>query len=157
MSYCTITDVTSLVPQFPFTSQTTPTQAQVQQFIIDISTIIDATLGNMGYLVPVPLTATKSQIILSRMCSSGALGLALQVRVTAVSPDQLITNIFSSLAQTQLRRMSTPWRHRVVLLYPCWQLCTVTVTLFVHHFLVQTSFFDRHFFVLYIINPLTIP
>lgn len=92
-SYCTISDVNALVPQSPFTSTTVPTQAQVEQFIVDISTIIDATLGNLGYTVPIPVaSAPQTKIILTRLTASGALGLALQVRLTAVSPDSALTN-----------------------------------------------------------------
>jgi len=91
--YCTISDVNNLIPQFPFTSTTTPTQTQVAGFITDVSTIINASIANLGYVVPVPVnTAPLSAIILRRMTSSGALGMALQVRITAVAPDQTIGN-----------------------------------------------------------------
>lgn len=93
MAYANISDVNVLVPQSPFTATTTPTQAMVEQFLIDISAIIDASLGNLGYTVPVPVaSAPQSKIILTRLCSSGALGMALQVRLTAIAPDQALVN-----------------------------------------------------------------
>ncbi len=93
MPYCTISNVNDLVPQSPFTASTTPTQTQVEGFILDISTIIDASIKNLGYVVPVNVVASPlSGIILRRMTSAGALGIALQVRLTAVAPDASIQN-----------------------------------------------------------------
>lgn len=91
MAYCTISDINNLVPQQPFTAVTTPTQSQVEGFIVDIQAIVDACLGNLGYVTPV-VSGANSLIILRRMVSSGALGIALQVRLTSVAPDASITN-----------------------------------------------------------------
>lgn len=93
MGYCTISDVNNLVPQQPFTATTTPTQAQVEGFILDVSTIIDSCLPNLGYVTPVNTTiAPQSLILLRRMVSAGALGIALQVRLTSIAPDASIQN-----------------------------------------------------------------
>lgn len=87
-NYATITDVNALIAQVPFTAQSTPTQAQVDQFLTDVTTMINATLGNMGYTVPVDVvTYPLSGIILKRLCSAGAAGLALQVRQSSVAAD----------------------------------------------------------------------
>ena len=88
-SYCTISDVNGLVPQSPFTNTTTPTQAQVEGYIINVSNRIDATLTNLGYVTPV-VTGTQSLLLLKEAASWGALGLAMQSRVTAIAPDQAV-------------------------------------------------------------------
>lgn len=89
MSYCTISDINALVPQSPFTSQTVPTQAQVEAFASSVSTRMDATLRNLGYTTPV-VTGTASLILLKEACAWGTLGLASQARLTAVAPDMAV-------------------------------------------------------------------
>lgn len=89
MSYCSITDVNNLVPQSPFTPTTTPTQAQVEALITQVSLRTDATLFNIGYITPV-VTGVKALSLLREAISWGALGLAMQTRVTAIAPDQAV-------------------------------------------------------------------
>jgi hypothetical protein len=88
-SYCTITDVNMLVPQSPFTSTTTPTQAQVEAFITAVSNRTDATLTNIGYVTPV-VSGAAALLLLKEAVAWGALGLAMQSRITAVAPDQAV-------------------------------------------------------------------
>lgn len=88
-SYCTITDVNSLVPQSPFTPTTTPTQAQVEVLIAQVSLRTDATLINIGYVTPV-LTGPIALSLLREAVAWGALGLAMQTRITAIAPDQAV-------------------------------------------------------------------
>lgn len=91
MAYATISDVNALVPQVPFTAQSTPSQAMVEQFLTDITTILNASLGNLGYTVPVNVVASPlSGILLKRICSWGAAGLALQVRQSSVQSDDAV-------------------------------------------------------------------
>lgn len=84
--YCAIGDVNDLVPQQPFTPDSVPTDAQVSQFITDITQELDATLKGLGYSVPV----TVGDIALNqlkRACAWGALGIAQDARMTAVYRD----------------------------------------------------------------------
>ena len=105
MAYCSIADINALTPQSPFTANSTPTQAQVEQFITEIEAILNACLTNLGYTVPV-VTGAQSLIILKRMAASGALGMALQVRQTAVAPDQAIQmNIWTARYEKWLSQL----------------------------------------------------
>src|SRR4051812_2701295 len=88
-SYCTITDVNNLVPQSPFTATTTPTQTQVETYITQVSSRTDATLSNIGYVTPVT-TGTAALALLREAVAWGALGLAMQSRITAIAPDQAV-------------------------------------------------------------------
>jgi hypothetical protein len=53
MAYCTITDVRGLNPKRTYSTTTTPTQAQVEQYITDIAAEIDNAIQSQGYTVPV--------------------------------------------------------------------------------------------------------
>jgi hypothetical protein len=88
-NYCSITDVNNLVPQSPFTPTTTPTQAQVEGFITQLSRRTDACLFNIGYVVPVT-TGVQALALLKEAIAWGALGLAQQSRITAIAPDQAV-------------------------------------------------------------------
>lgn len=88
-NYATITDVNALCGQSPFTASSVPNQTQVEQFLTDITNFMNASIANLGYYVPVDVVAAPlSGVLLKRICSAGALGLALQVRMTSVSPEQ---------------------------------------------------------------------
>lgn len=87
--YCTITDVNSYVPQSLFTSTTTPTQAQVNAYIDQIANQIDMSLTNLGYVTPV-ISGDKALKELRKANAWGALGLAMQSRITAIAPDQAV-------------------------------------------------------------------
>lgn len=106
-NYATISDVNGLTGQSPFTSSSTPTQAQVEQFLTDITTFVNASLANMGYAVPVDVvTYPLSGIILKRLCSAGATGLALQARMTAVAPDQAVQdNVWTKRYDLWLKKL----------------------------------------------------
>lgn len=89
MAYCTINDVNGLVPQQPFTANTIPNQATVEEFIGDITDEINATLRNIGYVVPV--TGGAEALRLLRNANKwGALGLAQDARMTAVLRDEQV-------------------------------------------------------------------
>jgi hypothetical protein len=81
--YCTIDDVNALVPQAPFTTTSRPTIAQVEGVIEQVADRIDATIGNVGYTVPV-VTGARALTLLSEACAWGALGMAQTIRGTAV-------------------------------------------------------------------------
>lgn len=87
--YCTITDVNSYVPQSPFTSTTTPSQAQVTAYVAQVANQLDLTLANLGYTTPVVL-GTMALVELRKANAWGALGLAQQSRITAIAPDQAV-------------------------------------------------------------------
>lgn len=88
-NYCTITDVNNIVPQSPFTATTTPTQAQVETLITQVSLRTDAMLVNLGYITPV-VQGVQSLALLREAVAWGALGLAMQTRITAIAPDQAV-------------------------------------------------------------------
>lgn len=83
MPYCALDDVNALVPQVPYTATSKPSAEAVVGFIEQVSTRMDATLGNLGYRVPV-VSGDQSLALLREACAWGALGLAEQVRNTAV-------------------------------------------------------------------------
>lgn len=80
--YCTVNDVNKLVPQAPFSNASKPRDVDVQEFIESTAKRMDAWLGNRGYTVPI--TGTNSVAMAREACAWGALGLAQQVRDTAV-------------------------------------------------------------------------
>jgi hypothetical protein len=57
MAYCTITDVRGLNPKRTYNATTTPTEAQVGQYITDIAAEIDSIIQAQGYTVPVTAPA----------------------------------------------------------------------------------------------------
>jgi len=85
-SYATVDDVNRLTPQNPFTPTTTPSFAQVEQYIAQVSTRMDACLDNIGYVTPVT-GGPKALAQLKEACAWGACGLAQQARIASVSPD----------------------------------------------------------------------
>lgn len=107
-AYCTITDVNTLVPQSPFTPTTTPTQAQVEIFITQVSARVDATLTNIGYVTPV-VTGTSALSLLKEAVAWGALGLAQQSRITAISPDQAVgLSVWTKMHNDWIKALSDP-------------------------------------------------
>jgi hypothetical protein len=89
--YCLLADVNQLVPQQPFGPATVPTDTDVEQFILDIGAEMNATLGNMGYLVPVDATASPLAFAECVKANKwGALGIAQDARMTAVLRDDMV-------------------------------------------------------------------
>lgn len=82
--YCLIADVNTLVPQAPFTTTSRPTIAQVEAVIEQVADRIDATIGNVGYTVPV-VSGDKALSLLREACAWGALGMAQTIRGSAVN------------------------------------------------------------------------
>lgn len=82
--YCTVDDVNNLTPQVPFTATSKPPQATVNGFIDDIAREMDASMSNIGYVVPV-VSGEKALQLLRRICAYGALGLAQAVRHTGIN------------------------------------------------------------------------
>ena len=91
-AYASIADVNALVPQQPFTSQTIPTQAQVEGFLDDISNEINALLPNAGYIAPV-VSGVVALRELRRATSYGACGLAQDARSGAVLRDEALGGV----------------------------------------------------------------
>ncbi len=110
--YAVISDVNALVPNATFDTASRPTQAQVEAFIEQIAQRIDATIGNVGYTVPVT-TGTKSLGLLREACAWGALGLAQAVRATAVKVavddrGQPIENLWTQKFERWLKALTNP-------------------------------------------------
>ncbi|MDD4986953.1 MAG: hypothetical protein PHQ43_14490, partial [Dehalococcoidales bacterium] len=57
MAYCQLSDVQELVPKFPISTTTTPTQTQVESLIAKIAVEIDAVLEAQGFTVPIKAPA----------------------------------------------------------------------------------------------------
>ena len=106
--YCTIADVNSYVPQSPFTSTTTPSQAQVQGYITQVANQLDLTLVNIGYVTPV-VTGTLALAELRKANAWGALGLAQQSRITAIAPDQAVgLSVWTKMLNDWIKALSDP-------------------------------------------------
>lgn len=82
--YCTLDDVNALCTQVPFTTTSKPTDAQVTKLIDQVAKRMDASMANLGYVVPV-VTGTLALALLREACSWGALGRAQQMRDTGVT------------------------------------------------------------------------
>lgn len=81
--YATLADVNNLVPQVPYTATSKPSSSTVVTLIANVARRMDASLVNLGYTVPV-VSGALSLELLREVCSWGALGLAEQIRNTAV-------------------------------------------------------------------------
>ncbi len=108
--YCTLDDVNKLVPQVPFTDTSKPNAATVLGFIEAVAKRIDATLGNLGYTVPV-VSGTQALDLLREACAWGALGLAQQVRDTGVKTavtesGRPMKNIWLQMFEDWLKRLA---------------------------------------------------
>jgi hypothetical protein len=82
--YCVIEDVNALVPQSAFSATSRPSQQDVEQLIEMIALRIDATIKNIGYVVPVASGAI-SLALLKDACAKGAVGEAQMRRLTGVT------------------------------------------------------------------------
>jgi hypothetical protein len=82
--YCLIADVNALVPQALFTATSRPTDAQVIVMIDQVAQRMDASMSNVGYVVPV-VTGTKALGLLREACAWGTVGLAQLSRGTQAS------------------------------------------------------------------------
>ncbi len=79
MAYATVEDVQDKAPQLPaFTPSTKPSYTQVQGFVDDCERVVNASLANLGYVVPV--TGTESVAILKDLVAHAALAKALRAR-----------------------------------------------------------------------------
>ena len=93
--YTTIGAVNAFVPQAPFSANSKPTDANVTLWIDDIAQEMDASLANVGYVVPV-VSGAKALQLLDRICAYGVLGLAQAARDTG---DRKSTRLNSSHIQ----------------------------------------------------------
>jgi len=110
--YATLDDVNALVPQQPFSASSKPSDAAVTRFIDDIALEMDASLGNVGYAVPV-VAGVKALQLLRRICAYGALGLAQAARdtgvTTAVSASgREVENIWSQKYRASMKALCNP-------------------------------------------------
>lgn len=110
--YCTLDDVNARVPQSPFTPTSRPTAAIVEEWIDDVATEMDATLGNIGYVTPV-IAGDKALAVLRLICVYGVLGLAQAARGTAVSTSvkagtNEVKNIWIQLYEQRMKALADP-------------------------------------------------
>lgn len=82
MAYAAIADVRGLNPKRTYSATTTPTEAQVIQYIADIAVEIDNVLQSQGYTVPV----TAPDNFVSHLKLLNARGAAAQAEM-AMFPD----------------------------------------------------------------------
>lgn len=109
--YCSTDDVNALAPQVPFSAQSRPTLTQLLMFIDDGTNVINATLGNVGYVTP--LTGTVALAECKKANAWYALGIAQQVRdtgVTTATSDKGMPgkNIWTRMFEEWLQRLADP-------------------------------------------------
>lgn len=110
--YATLEDVNGMVPQVPFTPTSKPSNSTVNAFIDDIALEMDASLANVGYVVPV-VSGTKALQLLRRICAYGALGLAQACRDTGVTTavnasGKEVENIWSQTYRARMKALCNP-------------------------------------------------
>jgi hypothetical protein len=110
--YCSLDDVNKLVPQVPFTDTSKPPAAVVVQFIESVAKRIDASIANIGYVVPV-VSGANALELLREACAWGALGLAQHVRDTAVKTavtdaGRPMKNLWTQLYDDWLKHLTNP-------------------------------------------------
>lgn len=111
--YCSLDDVNKLAPQVPFTDLSKPNAAVVIGLIESVAKRIDASIANVGYVVPVVAVGTNALELLREACAWGALGLAQQIRdtgvATAVSESgRPVKNIWIQQFEEWLKRLTSP-------------------------------------------------
>lgn len=109
MPYADVEDVNALVPQAPFSDSSRPTAVQVAVLLAQVSRRIDATIGNVGYVVPV-VSGDNGLALLRELTAWGALGLAQQSRETGASvavtdKGPAARNIWTRLFEDQLEKL----------------------------------------------------
>lgn len=75
MAYATSADVQAKVPQFVFSATTKPSLTDIAGLIAEVEAELDASLGNLGYVVPV--TGAKSLVLVRTMVAYAALARTL--------------------------------------------------------------------------------
>lgn len=110
--YATLDDLNRLVSQVPFSATSKPTEAAVTQFIDDIAVEMDASLANVGYVVPV-VSGPLALQLLRRICTYGALGLAQAARDTGVTTavnarGQEVENLWSQKYTARMKALTNP-------------------------------------------------
>lgn len=112
LHYCTISDVNSLVVQMPFTDKSKPNETQVIALIESVAKRIDASLSNIGYVVPV-VVGVNALAMLKEACAWGAVGIAQQIRDTGVTTSvnasgREAKNIWLQLYDDWIKRLCNP-------------------------------------------------
>lgn len=107
--YCVLADVNALGVQVPFTASSKPSDTTVNALIESVAQRIDATIGNVGYVVPV-VSGAKALGLLREACAWGALGLAQQMRNTGVgtavsASGHEMKNIWLQMFEDWLKRL----------------------------------------------------
>lgn len=110
--YCAIGDVNAMVPQAPFSTTSKPTATDVTAWIDEIALEMDASLGNVGYAVPVA-AGPKALTLLRRICAYGVLGLAQAARDTGVTTavnaaGKEVENIWSQRYRARMKALCDP-------------------------------------------------
>lgn len=110
--YCSLDDVNKLAPQVPFTDTSKPNAAVVIGLIESVAKRIDASIANVGYVVPVA-SGTNALELLREACAWGALGIAQQIRDTGVGTavsenGRPVKNIWIQQFEEWLKRLSSP-------------------------------------------------
>ena len=78
MSYCAVSDIQRLAPQLMLGSTSRPSTTQVSDMIDDVGRLVDASLGNSGYVVPI--TGDVSLEIMRDIVAHGVVARALAAR-----------------------------------------------------------------------------
>lgn len=81
--YCSLDDVNALAPQVPFGPTSKPSADRVTALIAQVARRVDATLANLGYIVPI--SGEASLALVREACAWEVLGLAQQMRDTGVT------------------------------------------------------------------------
>jgi hypothetical protein len=110
--YCTLDDVNALVSQVPFGPTSKPTDAQVIQIIENTAVRLDASMANIGYVVPV-VSGAIALGMLREVCAWGALGLAQTSRDTGVrtavsASGKEAKNIWLQMYDSWIERLQDP-------------------------------------------------
>ena len=110
--YSTLIDANALVSQQPYNSTSKPSDVQVAAVIESVAMRIDATLANIGYVVPI-VGGTKTLALLREACTWGTVGLAQQMRATALSAtlatsDKPLKNIWLVMFDEWMARLINP-------------------------------------------------
>jgi len=78
MPYAAVSDVRGLIPSVPIDAQSLPSEGTVQTWIADVERMLNVTLENSGFTVPV--TGPNAIAVLKQMVSHAVAAMVLRAR-----------------------------------------------------------------------------
>lgn len=102
MPYFSVSDVKSLAPFVPITRESQPSEGTVSTWIDDVETIVNSTLAQMGYVVPI--TSAPALKVLKAMITNTVMAMVMRARPNPESDPES----FQRIADAYWKRLKDP-------------------------------------------------